>query len=118
MNTAFEHPEAFQKVISHCGSFAKLQNGHLLPFAVRECNASEKPIRVFLQSGTGDAKIKFGDWFLQNQVMQNALEFAGIEHTFEWGVGRHDIWHGTSVMPETLKWLWRDWRDEDPNAAS
>ena len=118
LNTAFEYPEAFQKVISHCGSFAKLQNGHLLPFAVRECNASEKPIRVFLQSGTGDAKIKFGDWFLQNQVMQNALEFAGIEHTFEWGVGRHDIWHGTSVMPETLKWLWRDWRDEDPNAAT
>ena len=117
-NTAFQHPEAFQKVVSHCGSFANMNGGHLLPFAVRQCKASEKPIRVFLQSGDGDLKLKFGDWLLQNKVMQNALQFLGIEHQFEWGVGAHDTWHGTALMPETLRWLWRDWRDEDPKATS
>jgi len=123
-NAAFQRPEAFQKVISHCGSYAcvksdytKKNGGHLVPVAVRMCKPSEKPIRVFLQSGTNDADAEWGNWLLQNKLMQDALRYTGIEHRFEWGVGGHDYWHGTAIMPETLLWLWHDWKDEDPNGS-
>lgn len=55
---AWERPDAFRKVISHCGSFTNMRGGHNYPTMVRK--AAAKPIRVFLQSGANDLDIVCG----------------------------------------------------------
>jgi V/A-type H+-transporting ATPase subunit B len=54
-NAAWHRPDAFGRVLSHCGSFTNIRGGHEYPFWVR--STKRKPIRVFLQSGEADADI-------------------------------------------------------------
>jgi len=49
---AWERPDAFRKVVSHIGSFTNIRGGHVYPALVRK--TEKKPLRVFLQDGTGD----------------------------------------------------------------
>ncbi len=49
---AWERPEAFRKVLSHVGSFTNIRGGHVYPALIRK--TERKPIRVFLQDGSGD----------------------------------------------------------------
>ena len=46
---AWERPDAFRKVLSHCGSFTNIRGGDRYPFLIR--NTAPKPIRIFLQGG-------------------------------------------------------------------
>jgi enterochelin esterase-like enzyme len=104
---AWHRPDAFSKVVSHCGSFANLRGGHQYPFLVRK--TAPKPIRVFLQSGTQDFNIIFGNWLLATQQMASALEYAGYDYQLVIGEGGHTLKHGGSIFPDTLRWLWRDY---------
>jgi enterochelin esterase family protein len=70
--------------------------------------AQHKPIRVFLQDGSNDLDNQFGNWPLANQQMAAALKYAGYDYRFEFGDGGHTGKHGGSLMPESLRWLWRD----------
>ena len=108
------HRVAFALVLSHCGSFTNIRGGHELPYSVREVSPAQKPIRVFLQSGTADLDIAAGNWFVANLTMEAALKFGGFEHRVAWGTGGHDRWHGTAILPESLQWLWEGWQDQDP----
>jgi enterochelin esterase-like enzyme len=102
---AWERPDLFSKVLSHVGSFTNIRGGDLYPRIIRQ--TKKKPIRVFLQDGSGDAA---GNWPLANQQMAAALKFAKYEYKFEYGDGGHGGRHGGAILPESLRWLWREER--------
>ena len=102
---AWFHPEAFQRVISHCGSFTNIRGGHNYPYMVQ--TTPRKPIRVFMQSGAQDITTLFGHWPSANTAMARALEFAGYDMRFEFGQGGHTLRHGGALFADTLRWLWR-----------
>lgn len=104
-NAAWERPSSFGKVISHCGSFTNIRGGHTYPSRVR--STQRKPIRVFLQSGADDLDRERGNWPAANFDMATALAQKGYDYRFEFGRGGHDLKHGASVFPSTLRWLWR-----------
>ena len=106
---AWEHPEYFHKVLSHVGSFTNLRGGHVYPGMIR--NSAPRDIRVFLQDGSNDLNIPAGDWWLSNLQMDSALRFRGYDCRFEGGTGGHDGKHGGAILPESLRWLWRDWKE-------
>lgn len=105
---AWEKPDSFQKVVSHIGSFTNIRGGHVYPAIIRKTKPV-KPLRVFLQDGSGDLDNLHGNWPLANQDMAAALKFAGYDHQFVFGDGGHSGKHGGSIFPDTLRWLWRDW---------
>jgi enterochelin esterase-like enzyme len=103
---AWHHPDQCNRVISHCGSFTDIWGGHNTPSLVR--HNPRKPIRMFLQSGENDANTPFGNWALANQMMASALEWAGYDFRFEFGVGGHNLNHGGAIFADTLRWVWRE----------
>jgi enterochelin esterase family protein len=102
---AWHRPDAFRKVLSHVGSFTNIQGGYVYPSLIRK--AEKKPLRVFLQDGSGDLDNLFGSWPLANQEMAAALKFAGYDYRFEFGDGGHNGKHGGAILPDSLRWLWR-----------
>ena len=107
---AWERPDAFRKVLSHVGSFTNIRGGYIYPSLIRK--AERKPIKVFLQDGSGDLDNLHGSWPLANQEMAAALKFAGYDYQFEYGDGGHNGKHGGAILPDSLRWLWRDEKSE------
>jgi enterochelin esterase family protein len=107
---AWERPDAFSKVLSHVGSFTNIRGGHVYPALIRKTKAHPKPIRVFLQDGSHDLDNDAGNWPLSNQQMALALKFAGYDFRFEFGTEAHNGKHGGAILPESLRWLWRDYK--------
>jgi len=103
---AWERPDAFGKVLSHVGSFTNIRGGHNYPALIRK--SETKPIRVFLQDGSGDLDNVHGSWPLANQAMAAALKFKGYDYQFVYGDGGHNGKHGGAILPDALRWLWRD----------
>lgn len=103
---AWQRPDSFGKVLSHVGSFTDIRGGHNYPPLIRK--TEPKPIRVFLQGGTGDLDNRFGHWPLANQEMAAALKFAKYDYEFVFGEGGHNGIHGGAILPDSLRWLWRD----------
>ena len=104
---AWERPEAFSKVISYVGSFTNIRGGHVYPALIRK--TERKPIRVFLQDGENDLDNLHGHWPLANRQMAAALKYAKYDYRFEMGTGGHNGNHGGAILPEMLRWLWRDY---------
>jgi enterochelin esterase family protein len=102
---AWEHPEAFRKVVSHIGSFTNIRGGNVYPALIRK--TEKKPLRVFLQDGRNDLDNQFGNWPLANQDMAASLKFVGYDYKLVLGEGTHNGKHGASMLPDTLRWLWR-----------
>ena len=107
-NVAWERPDAFRKVVSHCGSFTNIRGGHNYPSMVRL--SEPRPIRTFLQTGERDLDIVFGSWLVANRDMAAALAYRGYDFQLVVGAGGHTFLHGGSIFPETMRWLWRDMR--------
>ena len=103
---AWNHPEWFGKVVSHIGSFTNIRGGHDYPALIRK--TKPKPIRVFLQDGENDLDNEHGNWWLANLQMNAALKFKGYDYKFVPGTGSHSMKHGGTILPDTLRWLWRD----------
>jgi enterochelin esterase family protein len=115
---AWERPDEFSKVLSWVGSFTNIasgktrrEGGHNYEALIRK--TEKKPIRVFLQDGANDLDNNNGNWPLANQQMAKALEFAGYDYKFVYGQGFHSNKHGRAIMPDALRWLWRDERLKD-----
>ena len=102
---AWERPDYFRKVLSHVGSFTNIRGGHVYPALIRKTDP--KPIRIFLQDGSGDLDNEHGNWPLANQQMAKALAFSKYDYTFIFGDGGHNGKHGGALLPESLTWLWR-----------
>lgn len=109
---AWERPDQFRKVLSHIGSFTNIRGGYVYPGLIRK--HERKPIRVFLQEGSADLDNLFGNWPLANHDLAAALKFAGYDYQFVLGDGGHGGKHGGAILPESLRWLWRDWKEQTP----
>jgi gluconolactonase len=78
-----------------------------LPARIRR--TEPKPIRIFLQDGNNDLNSYAGKWVLANQSMASAFEFAGYDVKLVVGEEGHNMKHGAAIMPEALRWLWREY---------
>lgn len=112
---AWERPDAFRRVLSTIGTFVNLRGGHLYPSLVRK--TEPKPIRVFMQDGSSDLDIYAGSWWAANQDMLSALRFSGYDVKHVWGEGGHNGKHGAAIMPDALRWLWRDYPEPIKNVG-
>jgi sugar lactone lactonase YvrE len=104
---AWQRPDAFTRVFSAIGTYVGLRGADRYPILIRKYEP--KPIRVFMQDGSNDLNIYGGDWWMANQTMERALIFAGYEVRHVWGEGGHSGAQGTSLFPEAMRWLWKDW---------
>ncbi len=129
---AWERPDKFHKVISGFGSFTAIAyspatedrpmrpGADLYPTLIRKNPI--KPLRVFLQDGSNDLDNAHGNWFLANQQMLSALEWANanadennapgpryqLKHV--WGDGTHGGQHIGTILPDVLRWVWADYQ--------
>ena len=85
---AWQRPDAFRRVFSAIGTYVGLRGGNGLPLLIRK--TEPKPIRVFLQDGRNDLNNYTGNWFIANQDMLSAFEYAGYDVSHEWGDGAHN----------------------------
>jgi enterochelin esterase-like enzyme len=123
---AWQRPDQFRKVISTIGSFTNIRGGHVYPDLIRQ--SERKPIRIFLQDGLNDLRgTRRGtkpydptwDWHAQNRLMVAALTEKGYDVNYCWGIGTHSNKQGGAMLPEMLRWLWRDYpRPDDPQDDS
>jgi enterochelin esterase-like enzyme len=111
---AWQRPDEFGKVLSWIGSFTNIASGptlqaggHNYPALIRKTPV--KPIRVFLQDGENDLDNIHGNWPLANHAMAKALAFKGYDYQFVMGNGFHSNLHGRAILPDSLRWLWRDY---------
>ena len=120
---AWQRPDQFRKVISTIGSFTNIRGGHVYPDLIRQ--SEHKPLRVFLQDGLNDNRWRRRngtnsydakwDWHAQNIKMAAALTEKGYDLNYCWGIGTHSGKQGGAMLPEMLRWLWRDYpRTDDP----
>ncbi|MBC7368699.1 MAG: esterase family protein [Undibacterium sp.] len=119
---AWHRPTHFSKVLSTIGSFTNIRGGHVYPDLIR--TSEKKPIRIFLQDGVNDNRGLRGegtaatytadrDWHAQNIKMVAALTEKGYDVNFTWGVGTHSNKQGVAILPDMLRWLWRDYPRTD-----
>lgn|GEM_PF-476450 len=119
---AWQRPDQFHKVISTIGSFTDIHGGDVYPDLIRQ--SERKPIRIYLQDGLNDLRGRGRnggdynpkrDWHAQNLKMVAALTEKGYDVNYCWGIGTHSGKQGGAIMPEMLRWLWRDCpRPDDP----
>jgi len=110
---AWNRPDQFHRVLSFIGTYVSMKGADALPALVRK--TEPKPIRIFMQDGKQDHIVAAepygtnfsGSWPINNQVMYEALEFAGYDVKFEMGTGGHDLKQGGADLPDALRWLWR-----------
>ena len=105
---AWNRPDAFRRVLSFIGSYTGLRGGDGYATLVRK--TEPRPLRVFLQDGSRDLNIYSGNWWIGNQALASALEYAGYDVRFVQGDRGHDANHGSAILPAALRWLWRDWQ--------
>jgi enterochelin esterase family protein len=125
---AWQRPDYFRRVISMIGSYTSIgyapasatepmtPGGDLYPTLIRKNPI--KPIRIYLQDGEHDLSNEHGNWFLANQQMLSAFEYANAkadkdgklgtryEVKHNWGDGAHSDQHGGALLPQILKWIW------------
>jgi sugar lactone lactonase YvrE/enterochelin esterase-like enzyme len=104
---AWERPDAFRRVLSFIGSFTNLRGGDMYANLIRKMQP--KPLRIFLQDGTNDLNLYSGSWYNANTAMSSSLEYAGYDYTFVTGSEGHNSRHGAAILPDALRWLWRDY---------
>lgn len=105
---SWHRPDRFRRVFTGVGTYVGIHGADQLPVLVRKFEP--KPLRVFLQSGTGDNNLYCGDWWMANQMMERSLTWAGYDVNHAWGEGGHNAKHASQIFPEVLRWLWRDWQ--------
>jgi enterochelin esterase family protein len=111
---AWERPDQFHKVLTGIGTFVDLKGGYVYPEKVLA--SEKKPIRIFMIDGRNDnrglndkgAYDPPRDWFLQNVRLMQALTKKGYEVNYSWGMGVHSHNMGGAMLPEMMRWLWRD----------
>ncbi|MBL8174632.1 MAG: SMP-30/gluconolactonase/LRE family protein [Bryobacterales bacterium] len=99
---AWHRPDGFRRVMSFIAGFTHQRGALILPSQVRKFEG--KPLRIFLQDGTGDQNIQ------SNWDMMAALEGAGYDAKLVVGTEGHNSKHGGPLMPDALRWVWRDWK--------
>jgi gluconolactonase len=112
---AWNRPDQFRRVISIIGTFVSMKGADAMPAFIRK--TEPKPLRIFMQDGKKDHIVPAepfgtfyaGSWPINNQVMFEALQYSGYDVKLEMGEGGHSGQQGASIMPDILRWLWRDY---------
>lgn len=112
---AWNRPDQFHRVLSFIGTFVAMKGADALPALIRK--TEPKPIRIFLQDGRNDHVVPgqpygtfyAGSWPINNQVMYEAFQFAGYDVKLVMGDEGHNMKQGAAIMPEALRWLWREY---------
>ena len=121
-NAAWQMPDQFSRVISWIGSYASIQwkedpavpdGGQDYPDKV--LRERKRNIRVWMQDGSEDLDLRYGNWPLANLRMANALKAQEYDFHFSFGKGTHNSAHGAAEFPAEMIWLWRDY---DPGKTS
>jgi gluconolactonase len=100
-NAAWTRPDVFHRVLSFIGGFTNLRGDHIYPSVVRKMET--RPLRVFLQDGLQDVNV------YSNYELGLALRDAGYDYKLVVGTEAHNSKHGSAILPEALRWLWRDY---------
>jgi hypothetical protein len=58
--------------------------------------------------GIGGAYEPRRDWFYQNVRLMHALTDKGYDVNYVWGLNMHGQRMGGPMLPEMMRWLWRD----------
>jgi poly(3-hydroxybutyrate) depolymerase len=125
---AWNAPDHFRKVFSAIGSYVSIGfkpnetpiklGGQDYPALIRR--EPIRPIRIFIQDGANDVNNEWGNWFLANQQMVSAFEYANRNADEEgikgprydvmsvWTDGEHKDNHGGALLPDALRWLLND----------
>ena len=115
-NAAWQMPDQFSRVISWIGSFESIQwkedpsvadGGQDYPEKV--LHEAKRNIRVWLQDGSNDLDLRYGDWPLANLRLATALKLKDYDFHLSFGQGTHNSAHGAAEFPEAMTWLWRDY---------
>jgi enterochelin esterase-like enzyme len=115
-NAAWQMPDQFSRVISWIGSFSSIQwhedpaipdGGQDYPDKV--LREPKRNMRVWLQDGSEDLDLRYGNWPLANLRMANALKAKEYDFHFSYGKGTHNAAHGAAEFPAEMIWLWRDY---------
>ena len=64
-----------------------------------------------MQDGTHDNRNPDSpqrDWYLQNRLVLEALVDKGYDVQYVLGHGVHSSKFGGAILPDSLRWLWRD----------
>jgi gluconolactonase len=112
---AWNRPDQFRRVFTFIGTFVDMKGSDKFPAMIRK--TEPKPIRIFMQDGRKDHIVPeepwgtfyAGSWPINNQVMYEAFESAGYDVKYLLGDEGHNSKHGSAIMPEVLRWLWRDY---------
>ncbi|HUB00232.1 MAG TPA: alpha/beta hydrolase-fold protein [Terracidiphilus sp.] len=112
---AWNRPDQFHRVLSFIGTYVDMKGADHLPALIRK--TQPKPIRIFMQDGTNDHIVPAepygiafaGSWPINNQVMYQALQYSGYDVKLVMGHGTHSMNQGGAIMPDALRWLWRDY---------
>jgi enterochelin esterase-like enzyme len=121
-NAAWQMPDQFSRVISWIGSFSGIQwkedpavpdGGQDYPDKI--LREPKRNIRVWLQDGSEDLDVRYGNWPLANLRMANALKAKDYDFHFSYDKGTHNSGHGAAEFPGEMIWLWRDY---DPAKSS
>ncbi|MGH9590125.1 MAG: alpha/beta hydrolase-fold protein [Terracidiphilus sp.] len=110
---AWNRPDQFHRVLSFIGTYVDMKGADHLPALIRK--TEPRPIRIFMQDGSHDHIVPAepygvhfsGSWPINNQVMYQALRYAGYDVKFVLGTGTHSTRQGGAIMPDALRWLWR-----------
>jgi len=100
-NAGWTGSDAFHRVLSFIGGFTNLRGDHIYPSLVRKMET--KPLRVFLQDGLKDVNV------YSNYELSLALNDAGYDTKLVIGTEAHNSKHGAAILPDALRWLWRDY---------
>lgn len=107
---AWQRPNDFRRVYTEIATFVGMRGGDRYPVLIRK--TEPKPLRVFMQDGDKDGwpgGLELGDWWMSNQAVERALTFSGYEVNHAWGIDGHNGRQGESILPDVLRWLWKDW---------
>src|SRR5215831_1921865 len=100
-NAAWTRPDVFHRVLSFIGGFTNLRGDHIYPSLVRKMET--QPLRIFLQDGLQDINV------YSNYELGAALRDANYDYKLVIGTEAHNSKHGSAILPDALRWLWRDY---------
>ncbi len=102
---AWQRPDYFQRVLSFAGGYINIRGGHIYPYLVR--SSPKKALKVYLQAGSKDIDIIFGNVWLANQQMAAAFKYKDYDYKFVKTEGTHGQFMGEHFK-SALEWLWND----------
>jgi len=141
---AWRHPDQFHKVITTIGSFTAIRGGDVYPSLISQSEkkpirifledgvndnrgiggrggrggrgSTNAAVVATAPAPSTNSIINPGrDWHGQNIRMVEALTAKGYDVNYAWTLGTHSNKHGGAIMPDMLRWLWRDYpRDDNP----